>query len=462
MRFTTLVIMLLAVPLGAAARAADVVSVRDFGAVGNGVTDDTAALQAAITHAQANGGSLFIPPGRYHTVSPLMISQAIDIAGAKRTWLNGATYQGTTIVYAGTGSAIILDSGAPFIYRVAMRHMTIAGEGARAIIYGKGLQESEFVDLQLMGSDVNPAANGFLFDGLSITNIDNCVIQYVRTAISLPWSAGGISSGAVNITRSNIFWVETAIRAAAVDYLNIVGNWFEVFQTGILIDNTTGAGMGAYVMNTNIRDNWFVQSGSAVYGSAITEARAIKVVSTDSSKSIQVCLNIEGNTAAMHNGTAAQPRYALEFNTTGNAGPSFFVRANIANNRLWGVGVAGIAGDDSRQSLLVVRNDSRLAWMGAPQVTHVGTASYANPIYADQVGIVTSPTGNDLILKNTLGKSLRFQESDGYSAVVLQDNQPSEFNRNIRINNLPSSSPGAGTKQLWYDPADGNRLKFAP
>lgn len=31
----------------------------------------------------------------------------------------------------------------------------------------------------------------------------------------------------------------------------------------------------------------------------------------------------------------------------------------------------------------------------------------------------------------------------------------------IRLPLLPSANPGAGTKQLWYDPADGNRVKFA-
>jgi hypothetical protein len=31
----------------------------------------------------------------------------------------------------------------------------------------------------------------------------------------------------------------------------------------------------------------------------------------------------------------------------------------------------------------------------------------------------------------------------------------------VRIENLPNASPGAGSKQLWYDPADGNRVKFA-
>jgi hypothetical protein len=27
---------------------------------------------------------------------------------------------------------------------------------------------------------------------------------------------------------------------------------------------------------------------------------------------------------------------------------------------------------------------------------------------------------------------------------------------------IPSSNPGAGTKKVWYDPADGNRMKYAP
>jgi hypothetical protein len=41
----------------------DVVSVKDFGAVGDGVTDDTAEIQAAVTAAA--GGTLYFPPGTY-------------------------------------------------------------------------------------------------------------------------------------------------------------------------------------------------------------------------------------------------------------------------------------------------------------------------------------------------------------------------------------------------------------
>ena len=41
------------------------VSVKDFGAVGDGVTDDTAAIQAAIDSFPANGGTIYLPIGTY-------------------------------------------------------------------------------------------------------------------------------------------------------------------------------------------------------------------------------------------------------------------------------------------------------------------------------------------------------------------------------------------------------------
>ena len=46
-------------------RFADVVNVKDFGAVGDGVADDTAAIQAAASYAYSNGKTLLIPKGNY-------------------------------------------------------------------------------------------------------------------------------------------------------------------------------------------------------------------------------------------------------------------------------------------------------------------------------------------------------------------------------------------------------------
>jgi len=55
-------------------RFADVINVKDFGAVGDGVADDTAAIQAALNHAQSVGKTCYIPSGRYLITSKLTIS----------------------------------------------------------------------------------------------------------------------------------------------------------------------------------------------------------------------------------------------------------------------------------------------------------------------------------------------------------------------------------------------------
>ncbi len=47
------------------AKLAQTVSVKDFGAVGNGVADDTAAIQAAVNYLPASGGQIYFPTGTY-------------------------------------------------------------------------------------------------------------------------------------------------------------------------------------------------------------------------------------------------------------------------------------------------------------------------------------------------------------------------------------------------------------
>ena len=60
----------------------DMVSVKDFGAVGDGVTDDTAAIQAALTATQSNlGGTVIIPPGEYRVTSTLTAGNGVQLIG---------------------------------------------------------------------------------------------------------------------------------------------------------------------------------------------------------------------------------------------------------------------------------------------------------------------------------------------------------------------------------------------
>ena len=75
-------------PAGSGAATTDVqtklrerVSVKDFGAVGDGVTDDTAAIQAALTYITSTEGELYVPKGDYVISSSLNIYGNISVIG---------------------------------------------------------------------------------------------------------------------------------------------------------------------------------------------------------------------------------------------------------------------------------------------------------------------------------------------------------------------------------------------
>jgi glucan 1,3-beta-glucosidase len=56
-------------------------SVRDLGATGDGLTDDTAALNAAFARAQTEGKILFVDPGYYKVTSTIRILPGSRIVG---------------------------------------------------------------------------------------------------------------------------------------------------------------------------------------------------------------------------------------------------------------------------------------------------------------------------------------------------------------------------------------------
>lgn len=57
------------------------VSVKDFGAVGNGVADDTAAIQAAINSAVTLNNSVYFPSGTYQITSTISLPNNIALVG---------------------------------------------------------------------------------------------------------------------------------------------------------------------------------------------------------------------------------------------------------------------------------------------------------------------------------------------------------------------------------------------
>jgi len=86
------------------AKLKDTVSVKDFGAVGDGVTDDTAAIQAAVNAAR----TVLIPNGIYKTTSALTLSidgQSIIGSGIYTTIIK-KSFNGTGILITGARAAV--------------------------------------------------------------------------------------------------------------------------------------------------------------------------------------------------------------------------------------------------------------------------------------------------------------------------------------------------------------------
>lgn len=89
---------------------ANVVNVKQYGAVGDGVTDDTAAIQAALDASE--GRTLYFPKGKYKVTSTLFITaRSMHLVG---DFANRNTENGTEISYTGTGPCLQIgvDEGA--------------------------------------------------------------------------------------------------------------------------------------------------------------------------------------------------------------------------------------------------------------------------------------------------------------------------------------------------------------
>jgi hypothetical protein len=67
-------------------------NIRDFGAVGDGRTDDTVAIKSAVAYiASRNGGTLKFPDGDYLVTSPIALPSAITIQGTNGLTSNAGT-----------------------------------------------------------------------------------------------------------------------------------------------------------------------------------------------------------------------------------------------------------------------------------------------------------------------------------------------------------------------------------
>jgi len=105
---------------GPAASPSWVVNVRDHGAQGDGITDDTAAIQAALDAVPTNGGTVIVPPGKYMVSEPLVVTVAGTVFSGTTMGYSvatGATVSGTAIqALPGFSGDALVQLGIPGVY----------------------------------------------------------------------------------------------------------------------------------------------------------------------------------------------------------------------------------------------------------------------------------------------------------------------------------------------------------
>lgn len=205
---------------GAAVRTAqdklrEAYSVKDFGALGDGTTDDSAAIQAAHDALPGSGGSLYFPPGTYKVISTITISKP------------------TTLFGVGFSSAISTASGTVDVF-------SVTGQGVT------------FADLQLTASVTRTAGYFINFaGGLNANNysrVERCLLTQWFNGIG--FTNGGSTTERILdcvMTTSIVggIGITQATTANAVDV---------VFRDILIIGPTAGAQLVAGISINNVGD----------------------------------------------------------------------------------------------------------------------------------------------------------------------------------------------------------------
>lgn len=105
----------------------DTLNVKSFGATGDGTTDDTAAVQAAINAASANsaGRSVYFPAGEYKLTSTITITAAVTIIGEspKSIKIGGGIGGGTWFFLSHTGKGFNINNSVDYYSDVRISHV---------------------------------------------------------------------------------------------------------------------------------------------------------------------------------------------------------------------------------------------------------------------------------------------------------------------------------------------------
>lgn len=260
-------------------------SVKWFGATGNGTTDDTATIQSAITAAQITRAGVYLPAGNYKVSRTLTVTAA-DV------WITGAGIGSTVITTTATAADVIYFFNSTTFALGGVRDLGITGPGgatagsaihisAEAIrlerlaitgTYNGVVFDANSVACRATGVDVSSVGNdSFLVIGGNNQYLDNCTTFqqqgapggagfHVTNSNGGPWLTNCVSS-----SQTNGLLVATAAGGTVVDLFAVNCDFDDSANNGITIDSSSGGTIFALKF-TNCRGCFSGGKGVAING----------------------------------------------------------------------------------------------------------------------------------------------------------------------------------------------------
>jgi hypothetical protein len=227
-------------------------NVLDYGAVGNGVTDDSTAVQAAFDAAStAGGGTVFLPSGTYLCNTPLVLQYGVNLVGESRANTiikKDSTTTKTVTIYANplipgiyapstlpsNINAILVLTGVPGPGRYLGGIREITFEGTYATVGNYESQKVQFgivsvgslSDFTLQNCNISKVQYGAIFPSIFVAEIRNNRISECLHGLGIDGSSTStaVSTNYANNCRTYGFYLRalyySEVSGNAVDYLN--------------------------------------------------------------------------------------------------------------------------------------------------------------------------------------------------------------------------------------------------
>lgn len=193
-------------------------SVKWWGATGNGSTDDTTNVQAALTAMQAVGGNAYFPAGCYKITTGLTVSGRIKISGSGYQGDSGGGFAGHGVTACGASSGSVVVCATTINCLVATTNLSVqienlqfsylsaASAGTSAITIqavagaGNSNTQSSIHDVMVTGGDTGVT----LTNALNFNFTDNHILYQITNGMVA--NSPNFPSFQQATISNNIFW----------------------------------------------------------------------------------------------------------------------------------------------------------------------------------------------------------------------------------------------------------------